>query len=73
MQHTIGEIFVIRTWIADFIEDTDYKLKLVNRDVEPGDIFSADRETGNIVNYGQIDDIIRVDEFKEWLNKKGGK
>ena len=54
---TINDIFVAREWISEFIEDTNYKLKPVNRDIEPGDVFSVDRETGNIVNYGQMNDI----------------
>lgn len=61
MQHTIGDIFVVREWISKFIEDTDYKLKPIDRDIEPGDVFSADRTTGNIVNYGQINDILYTD------------
>lgn len=72
MQHTIGDIFVVREWISEFIEDTDYKLKLIDRDIEPGDVFSADRTTGNIVNYGQIDDIMCTDEFIKWMNERFG-
>ena len=72
MQHTIGDIFVAREWISEFIEDTNYKLKPVNRDIEPGDVFSADRETGNIVNYGQMNDILCTDEFIKWMNKRFG-
>ena len=72
MEHTIGDIFVAREWISEFIEDTNYKLKPINRDVEPGDIFSADRTTGNIVNYGPIDDIIYTDEFIKWMNERFG-
>ena len=72
MGHTIGEIFVAREWIDDFIKDTDYKLKTIDRDIEPGDVFSADRTTGNIVNYGQINDILYTDEFIKWMNKRFG-
>ena len=69
---TIGDIFVAREWIDDFIKDTDYKLKPIDRDIEPGDVFSADRETGNIINYGPIDDILCTDEFIKWMNKHFG-
>ena len=72
MQHTIGDIFVAREWISEFIEDTDYKLKPIDRDIEPGDVFSADRTTGNIVNYGPIDDVMCTDEFINWMNKRFG-
>lgn len=72
MQHTIGDIFVVREWISEFIEDTDYKLKPIDRDIEPGDVFSADRTTGNIVNYGQINDILYTDEFIKWMNERFG-
>ena len=72
MQHTIGDIFVAREWIDDFIKDTDYKLKTIDRDIEPGDVFSADRTTGNIVNYGQIDDIMYTDGFIKWMNERFG-
>lgn len=72
MQHTIGNIFVAREWISEFIEDTDYKLKPIDRDIEPGDVFSVDRTTGNIVNYGQIDDIMYTDEFIKWMNERFG-
>lgn len=69
MQYTIGDIFVVRKWIDNFIEDTNYELKPVDRDIEPGDVFSADRTTGNIINYGTINDIICTDEFIKWMNK----
>lgn len=72
MQHTIGDIFVAREWIDDFIKDTDYKLKTIDRDIEPGDVFSADRTTGNLINYGQINDILYTDEFIKWMNKRFG-
>ena len=72
MQHTISDIFVAREWIDDFIKDTDYKLKTIDRDIEPGDVFSADRTTGNIINYGPIDDIMYTDEFIKWMNKRFG-
>lgn len=72
MGHTIGETFVAEKWIDDFIKDTDYKLKPIDRDIEPGDVFSADRTTGNIVNYGPIDDIMYTDEFIKWMNKRFG-
>ena len=71
MQHTIGDIFVVREWISEFIEDTDYKLKTIDRDIEPGDAFSVDTTTRNIFNYGQINDIIYTDEFINWMKKKG--
>lgn len=72
MQHTIGDIFVARERISEFIEDTDYKLKTIDRDIEPGDAFSVDRTTGNIVNYGQINDILYTDEFIKWMNERFG-
>lgn len=72
MRHTISDIFVAREWIDDFIKDTDYKLKTIDRDIEPGDVFSADRTTGNFINYGPIDDIMRTDEFIKWMNKRFG-
>lgn len=72
MQHTIGDISVAREWIDDFIKDTDYELKTIDRDIEPGDAFSVDRTTGNIVNYGQINDILYTDEFIKWMNERFG-
>ena len=72
MGHTISDIFVAREWIDYFIKDTDYKLKTIDRDIEPGDAFSVDRTTGNFINYGPIDDIMRTDEFIKWMNERFG-
>ena len=72
MGHTISDIFVAREWIDYFIKDTDYKLKTIDRDIEPGDAFSVDRTTGNIINDGPIDDIMYTDEFIKWMNERFG-
>lgn len=72
MRHTISDIFVAREWIDDFIKDTDYKLKTIDRDIEPGDAFSVDRTTGKFINYGQINDILYTDEFIKWMNERFG-
>ena len=71
MQHTIGDIFVVREWIDDFIKDTNYELKPINRDIEPGDVFCFDKDA-NLINYGRIDDILYTDEFIKWMNKRFG-
>lgn len=68
MKHTINDIFVAREWIDDFIKDTDYNLKSIDRDIEPGDVFRFDKDA-NLINYGTIEDIMSTDEFIKWANK----
>ena len=55
------------TLVETFLEETNYKLKTIGREVEVGDIFYVDRETGKITNYSQINDIVHSTEFKRWF------
>lgn len=64
---TIEDNIILMNAIDDFIEDTGYKLKPIARDVEPGDLFDVDEETGYLINYGPTDDIVNKDEFKGWF------
>lgn len=55
--------------IDDFIDDVDYKLKPIDRNIEPGDLFFVDEKANRIINYGSTDDIVHTDEFMRWLNE----
>ena len=63
----IEDYMLVCEVIDDFIEDTGYELKPIDREVEVGDLFDVDEETGCLINYGPTDDIVNTDEFKEWF------
>ena len=65
----IEDNIILMNVIDDFLEDTDYKLEPIDRDVEPGDMFDVDKQTRCLINYGSTDDIINSKEFKEWIEK----
>lgn len=60
--------FVIMSLVGTFIKETNYKLKPINREVEVGDMLEIDRETGKIINYGSINNIVNSEEFKRWMS-----
>ena len=58
------------TWmglINEFIKDTNYKLKPINKPFDVTDILKIDKTTGKVINYGSINKIINSKEFKEWV------
>lgn len=59
--------FYVMNLVEKFIKETNYKLKITDREVEVNDMFCVDRETGDITNYGQINDIIYSKEFERWF------
>lgn len=63
---------IVMNLIEDFLEETNYEVKPINRDVEVGDMFDVNRETGKLINYGSTDDIVNTEEFKEWFKLKLG-
>ena len=59
--------FYVMNLVETFIKETNYKIKITDREVEVNDMFYVDRETGDITNYGQINDIVHSKEFKRWF------
>ena len=53
--------------VEKFLEETDYKIKPIDREIEVEDMLEVDRETGKVINYGSINDIINTEEFKQWF------
>lgn len=56
--------------VEKFLEETDYKIKPIDREIEVEDMLEVDRETGKVINYGSINDIINTEEFKQWFKLK---
>ena len=56
--------------VENFLEETDYKIKPIDREIEVEDMLEVDRETGKVINYGSINDIINTEEFKQWFKLK---
>lgn len=56
--------------VEKFLEETDYKIKPIDREIEVEDMLKVDRETGKVINYGSINDIINTEEFKQWFKLK---
>lgn len=66
----IGEMVSYAHLICAFIDETNYRLKPKDSPIEVGDVFDQDRKTGELINYGNIDEIINSKEFKLWCKKK---
>ena len=56
--------------VEKFLEETDYKIKPIDREIEVEDMLEVDKETGKVINYGSINDIINTEEFKQWFKLK---
>lgn len=62
--------FTVMGLVEKFLEETDYKIKPIDREIEVEDMLEVDRETGKVINYGSINDIINTEEFKQWFKLK---
>lgn len=62
--------FTVMGLVEKFLEETDYKIKPIDREIEVEDMLEVDRETGEVINYGSINDIINTEEFKQWFKLK---
>ena len=62
--------FTVMGLVENFLEETDYKIKPIDREIEVEDMLEVDRETGEVINYGSINDIINTEEFKQWFKLK---
>ena len=62
--------FTVMGLVEKFLEETDYKIKPIDREIEVEDMLKVDRETGKVINYGSINDIINTEEFKQWFKLK---
>lgn len=56
--------------VENFLEETDYKIKPIDREIEVEDMLEVDSKTGKVINYGSINDIINTEEFKQWFKLK---
>lgn len=62
--------FTVMGLVENFLEEIDYKIKPIDREIEVEDMLEVDRETGKVINYGSINDIINTEEFKQWFKLK---
>ena len=62
--------FTVMGLVEKFLEETDYKIKQINREIEVEDMLEVDSKTGKVINYGSINDIINTEEFKQWFKLK---
>lgn len=62
--------FTVMGLVENFLEETDYKIKPIDREIEVEDMLEVDSETGKVINYGSINDIINTEEFKQWFKLK---
>ena len=56
--------------VENFLEEIDYKIKPIDREIEVEDMLEVDSKTGKVINYGSINDIINTEEFKQWFKLK---
>lgn len=62
--------FTVMGLVKKFLEETDYKIKPIDREIEVEDMLEVDSKTGKVINYGSINDIINTEEFKQWFKLK---
>lgn len=62
--------FTVMGLVENFLEETDYKIKPIDREIEVEDMLEVDSKTGKVINYGSINDIINTEEFKQWFKLK---
>lgn len=62
--------FTVMGLVENFLEETDYKIKPIDREIEVEDMLEVDKETGKVINYGSINDMINTEEFKQWFKLK---
>lgn len=66
----IGDMVHCINLINEFIDETKYFLKPKDSPIEVGDVFDQNRKTGELINYGNINEIMNSEEFKLWCKKK---
>ena len=62
--------FTVMGLVEKFLEETDYKIKPIDREIEVEDMLEVDSKTGKVINYGSINNIINTEEFKQWFKLK---
>lgn len=62
--------FTVMGLVENFLEETDYKIKPIEREIEVEDMLKVDSKTGKVINYGSINDIINTEDFKQWFKLK---
>lgn len=62
--------FTVMGLVEKFLEETNYKIKPIDREIEVEDMLEVDSKTGKVINYGSINDIINTEEFKKWFKLK---
>ena len=62
--------FTVMGLVEKFLEETNYKIKPIDREIEVEDMLEVDSKTGKVINYGSINDIINTEEFKQWFKLK---
>jgi len=67
----IENAMCVTTLVEQFIKETGYKLNTTNREINVNDLCIFDKETNKLINYGDVNDIINSNEFKEWYESKG--
>lgn len=70
MMNILKNNFTVMGLVENFLEETDYKIKPIDREIEVEDMLKVDRETGKVINYGSINNIINTEEFKQWFKLK---
>lgn len=65
-----NRIMINLTWMGlvnEFIKDTNYELKPIDRPFDVTDMLKIDEKTGKIINYGSINNVVNTKEFREWV------
>ena len=57
--------------VSQFIRETNYVLKPIKKEIDVCDLCIFDEEKNEMINYGNINDIINSDDFKKWYESKG--
>lgn len=57
--------------VSQFIRETNHVLKPIKKEIDVCDLCIFDEEKNEMINYGNINDIINSDYFKKWYESKG--
>lgn len=57
--------------VSQFLKETGYKLKPIKKEINVCDLCIFDEETNELINYGNVNNIINSDDFKKWYESKG--
>lgn len=58
--------------VSQFIRETNHVLASIKKEIDVCDLCIFDEEKNEIINYGNINNIINSDDFKKWYESKGG-